>query len=157
REALAPIGRGHLGKRVAIVAGGVVDQDLDRPQRRADTAHRRLKRCDVAQIGRLEMHPLAQLIRQRDAGRAVEIEEAHFGALLREVADDGRTDPRGAASNQSHLIGKARISRDCPAHAPPPYSIAMWAPSAGRRGRRSSSSSGIASTVTTIMNSKLSI
>ena len=89
REPLVPVLGRHALERVALVVGGVVDQDRDRAVGVGRGSDRRAQRLDVAQVARQE-----QRRRQRPrrpaprrsclAAVAVDVDEGDLAALLAE-------------------------------------------------------------------------
>src|SRR5215207_5278191 len=102
-QALAPIFRRHLVDGVAVVSGRVVDEDRDGPDRVARAPDGRLKGGDVAHVAVLEMHTLAQFLRQSLAGLGVVVEDGDLAALGMKRTRDALADAAGAAGDENGL------------------------------------------------------
>src|SRR5215207_4112120 len=103
-QALAPIFRRHLVDGVAVVSGRVVDEDRDGPDRVARAPDGRLKGGDVAHVAVLEMHALAQFLRQSLAGLGIVVEDGDLAALGMERTRDALPDAAGAAGDENGLV-----------------------------------------------------
>ncbi|CAA9467672.1 MAG: hypothetical protein AVDCRST_MAG38-871 [uncultured Solirubrobacteraceae bacterium] len=85
---------------------GVVDQHVDRPQRRLDVVEGGGERRSVADVEGQRARRLADLGRHRGGRIAVEVEDRHRGALEREVARQGGADAAAGAGDHGDLTGE---------------------------------------------------
>ena len=99
-----PVVLGNLQRRMPLVVGCVVDQEVDRTERLADRLDGRFQRRDVGQVAGDEKRPLPQLGVQFRAAICVDIEEADKGSLSVERANDSFANAAGPAGHDDDLV-----------------------------------------------------
>jgi hypothetical protein len=95
-----------------VVAGGIIDEDHCRTERRFESGEGALQSVDIAQVAGLEVDLGAlslQLLRERAAPLRVDVDETDPGALCHERTDDLRSYARCAAGDEDHGLLQARI------------------------------------------------
>ena len=98
---------------LALIVGGVVDEDADRPQPLPDLLHRRLERGDVGQIAmeKQRRRPGSADLRHQILGRLDgDIDKADIRLLGGESLDHGGADSRAAAGDEDHPVEQRRVA-----------------------------------------------
>jgi hypothetical protein len=112
-HALVPEVRRHPVDRVPVVARGIVDQHREVAELRGHSRDGLLVVLDPAHVAsdeeRYGMARRTDPVDQRQRCRLVDVDEAHPGALRREVLDDRGTDARTAARDEDGAAGEAGI------------------------------------------------
>ncbi len=102
-DATVPDLFGHRLGRVALVVGGIVDQDLHGPEAGLDCGDCAAQRPNVGEVARFEVHRRARIgerLRQIPGGSDRDVEEGHLRLLTRELAHDELADAGAAAGHQ---------------------------------------------------------
>ena len=112
-DRLVPVLLADFVDVAALIVGGVVDQDADRPQPLARLLHRRLERRDVGQVAFDE--------EGRRAGRAeprgerlrrfgLDVDEDDVGLLPDEGLDHRRANSGASAGDEDDLVDERRVA-----------------------------------------------
>ena len=112
---VVPVVRGHVGDRVALVIGGVIDQYRDRTEFRARFRDRRLERRDVGDVAAEKERRLAHLRqprRQRLALVALEVDKRDARMIAGKSAYDVGADAGRAAADEHRTRLKAGIGSE---------------------------------------------
>ena len=112
----------ELDVHLAVVIGGVVDEDADRPHALADLLHRRFERGNIGEIALKKQRRGMGGADLRDEvfGRLDgDIDKGHIGFLLGEGLDHRRADARSAAGDEDDLIDERGVAGE--GHGARPY------------------------------------
>ena len=118
RHPLVPIGWRDLLDRVAIIIGGIVDQDVDAAQLRFDLRHHRLHGVDVAQVDRVENRRegrIAEARYQRFALGHRNVAKGDMRTLRDKALDQSLANPAAAAADEHPFARQAGVG--CAFHA----------------------------------------
>src|SRR6185295_7092175 len=121
-DAVVPVLQRDVSRLVAVVVGGVVDEDCNGARVIAHAPDDRLQRGNVAEVAgdeaRREQPGLADPRAKRRRGGLVDVDERDVRALRAEMLDDASPDPGAAAGDEYALVGQAWVMRESPAHDP---------------------------------------
>ena len=109
---VVPIVGGDVGDRVALVIGGIVDQDRDRAELRPGFRDRGLQRRDVGHVAvQKKRRPALALHRRRHrfAFCALHVDESDARMIAREGAHEVGADAGRAAADEHIAPGKTGI------------------------------------------------
>jgi len=113
-DGFVPIFRRDFFDGVALVIGGVVDQDVDGTEGVEDLLDRGLKSGDVAKVaGKVKRSWTAlgdEVVDEPMRRFVLNVEEGDTGTLMRKMADKGFADTGGAAGDEDCAVAEARVS-----------------------------------------------
>src|SRR5580704_2762376 len=114
RDSPVPIVLGDLLGLVALVMGRVVDEDIDRAVRAANSLDAGAQRLDDGHVASLEMHGVSRLLQftsELRRGRLVDVEEAYLRLLPGEGAHDRLADAAPTARDENAFVFEVGIDR----------------------------------------------
>jgi hypothetical protein len=99
---------------MAVVVGGVVDQDVHRAPVGAQAGHRGLRAVDIGEVLMDEPHGVPSALEageQRLRGLGLHVDEGHPRSLRGERRDDELADAAAAAGDEDPFVAQRRILR----------------------------------------------
>ena len=102
RDRPVELGRRDRGEFIALVVGGVVDEDSGRAERGADFVERGAQRVDIGQIAAHDerlVGTLREAVGEGDAGVFLQVEKPDARLVLGKRADERSADAAGAAGD----------------------------------------------------------
>jgi hypothetical protein len=114
-DAIVPVGMGDGIESVAVVAGGIVDEDRDVAHLGAYRFNCGLQRRDIADVA-LDKHGriagfFSNALDQCLTGVLRDVDEGHAGTLLAELLRKGRADAASAASDENGFASEVGVDR----------------------------------------------
>src|SRR5471030_655541 len=109
---VVPVFGGDVGDLMAVVVGGVVDQDVDGAVLLRDAGEGGRQRIEVGQVAVVEggwYRRAAQIVFELARGVVGDVDEEDVGALFGEGVDQGRADAGAAAGDHHALAGQAGV------------------------------------------------
>jgi hypothetical protein len=114
RDTAVPLALRHVFKIVAMVVGGVVDEDIKVAQARAQFLHGRLQGCDVGDVAvakqRCRVTGCRDALAQRNAGIALNVDESNVRPLFSKSADDRLANAASAARDKNPPSPKGGVA-----------------------------------------------